>query len=423
MKGLDLSRFALSLGAAGALLAGCGGSQPPIGAPGAMPQTGALAARGDSSNYKVLYSFGAGSDGANPLAGLVHVGGKLYGTTLNGGSYICYTRSSYGGCGTVFSITTRGAEKVLYFFRAPPDGNFPFASLLDAGGTLYGTTSGGGAYTTCLFAYAYDPGCGTVFSITPSGTEKILHSFGSGSDGSSPFASLLDVNGTLYGTTRSGGSGSACEGGCGTVFSITPSGIEKILHSFDGGNDGSYPLASLIRVKNMLYGTTPSGGDGYPCRRGGCGTVFSITLGGKERVLHSFSGPDGAQPEASLIAVNGTLYGTTYSGAGTVFSITPSGKEKVLHSFGSGTDGSAPYAGLIAVNGTLYGTTVFGGRDGFGTVFRITSSGTEKVLHNFGSGSDGRGPYAGLIAVKGMLYGTTDSGGTANKGTVFGLNP
>jgi uncharacterized repeat protein (TIGR03803 family) len=95
--------------------------------------------------------------------------------------------------------------------------------------------------------------------------------------------------------------------------------------------------------------------------------------------LHSFKGPlyDGAYPVAALVDVNGTLYGTTSAGGdyyelGTIFSITTGGKEKVLHGFGSGTDGANPQARLIDVNGKVYGTTAYGGAYGQGTVFPLT---------------------------------------------------
>ena len=84
------------------------------------------------------------------------------------------------------------------------------------GGTLYGTTTqGGGVGSSC--GGSSDSG-GTVFSVTPSGTEKVLHTFdGNGTDGLTPRASLIDVNGTLYGTTAHGGTH-----GDGTVFALTP---------------------------------------------------------------------------------------------------------------------------------------------------------------------------------------------------------
>jgi uncharacterized repeat protein (TIGR03803 family) len=196
-------------------------------------------------------------------------------------------------------------------------GSLPLAGLIDVGGTLYGTTYEGGAHNS-----------GVVFSITPSGKERVLHSFGGAPDGANPFASLIDVKGTLYGTTWFGGAypcGSA--GGCGTVFSITPSGKERVLHSFGNGTDGVFPMASLIKVKGVLYGTTNHGG-AYCKSSGGCGTIFSITPDGTEKVLHSFgAAPDGCCSQAGLTDVHGTLYGTTSAGGtdgfGTVFALTP----------------------------------------------------------------------------------------------------
>lgn len=184
------------------------------------------------------------------------------------------------------------------------------ASLIEVEGKLYGTTESGGTY-----------GYGTVFRITLSGREKVLYSFGpSSSDGAFPEAGLIDLGGTLYGTTYNGGTH-----GDGTVFSVTLSGTEKVLHSFGGyfyGRDGALPTASLTKVKGMLYGTTVSGG-ANSANEGG--TVFSVTTTGVEKVLHSFRNGDGSGPYASLINVNGTLYGTTQTGGtygdGAVFAL------------------------------------------------------------------------------------------------------
>ena len=432
----NVFRFALTIGAA-ALIAGCGGSPSPIGAPGAPPLGSAPAARANNSNYKVLYNFGGLPDGRGPR-GVINVGGTLYGTTAAGGSNdYC---DAYLGCGTVFRVTLGGIEKVLYSFGKSPDGSDPNAGLIDVGGRLYGTTQTGGlhlgAHCTATGSGSY--GCGTVFSITRSGIEKVVYSFGKdGTDGFTPAASLIDVNGTLYGTTQFGGAHyDRCGGGCGTVFSITPDGTEKILHSFNG-TDGADPVAPLIEVNGKLYGTTQYGGNGAYS----VGTVFSITLSGKEKVLHSFgNGTDGGIPVAGLIDVHGTLYGTTEVGGsllsghfcnhtdscGTVFSITPGGTEKVLHTFSGYPDGAGPVAPLIDVKGTLYGTTVYGGAyscssaGGCGTIFSITPSGTEKVVHTFGT--DGRLPSTALIDVNGTLYGTA-GGGTYSYGTVFAFRP
>src|SRR5690349_12982586 len=131
----NLARFVLLIGVA-AFVDGCGQSQPPIGTPGTMPQSRAVAGTKTiahrislSSSYQVLHSFAGGSDGAHPQARLIDVKGVLYGTTAEGGGSGCKDNV---GCGTVYTITTAGSENVLYSFRGrPSDGNFPDARLLD----------------------------------------------------------------------------------------------------------------------------------------------------------------------------------------------------------------------------------------------------------------------------------------------------
>ena len=149
--------------------------------------------------------------------------------------------------------------------------------------------------------------------------------------------------------------------------------------------------------------------------------------------LYSFTGGDGANPSAGLMAdPAGNLYGTTAdggaSGQGTVFQLDPSGNPTVLYSFTGGSDGAYPEAGVIAdMAGNLYGTTYGGGAGGQGTVFQLTPSGTLTVLYSFTGGADGGRPGADLIAdAAGNLYGTTALGGANTScpegcGTVFEL--
>jgi uncharacterized repeat protein (TIGR03803 family) len=329
---------------------------------------------------KVLYSFCRQlfcPDGTYPLAALIDVKGTLYGTTFQGGSTSC----NGSGCGTLFSLNpSTGAESVLHAFGSGTDGVGPFATLIHVQGMLYGTTQGGGT-SGMGTAFALDP---------KTGAEKVLYSFcrrwPDCSDGFNP-SRLIDLNGTLYGTTSQGGAYKCGNGvGCGTVFSLDPkTGAETVLHSFGNGKDGWYPGAGVIAINGMLYGTT-SGGGVAGCGGFGCGTVFSIDPGtGVEKVLYSFCSQqnctDGADPVTTLIDVKGKLYGTADSGGntgcggsgcGTVFSIDPgTGTEKVVYSFLGGTDGANPQASLIDSNGTLYGTTGAGG-NGYGTVFLLT---------------------------------------------------
>jgi uncharacterized repeat protein (TIGR03803 family) len=323
--------------------------------------------------------------------------------------------------GTVFVLTGDNTDKILHNFPSfGNDGTYPTAGLIDVGSTLYGTTSKGGKY-----------GYGTVFRMSTSGSEKVLHNFPSFSnDGKVPLGGLIDVGGTIYGTTWEGGSNAV-----GTVFTITPSGAEKVLYSFKNNPDGAAPFAGLTNVSGTLYGTTQLGGTD------GNGTVFRITTRGKEKPLYSFGskGDDGLNPAAGLTYAYGALWGTTQyggtkcaksRGCGTVFSITTGGTETVQHNFAGGNDGAAPYAGLTNVSGTgfLFGTTSEGGKYGSnGTVFEISLRSTRSgsygyyLSHTFGNGTDGRTPYATMIYVAGNLIGTTDGGGISGYGTVFSL--
>ena len=369
MKSLDFGRYAIFACIVAAMLAGCG-AQPPVGAPLNAAAGGLSAQRSQAkAKYRILYSFKGHSDGESPEAGLIDVGGTLYGTTSAGGGK-CYPSNE---CGTAFAITLYGKETVLHTFNGAGDGESPLAGLIDVSGTLYGTTWQGG--TNCTPT----GGCGTVFAVTTSGKEQVLHSFGDAGDGTFPFAGLAKLKGRLYGTTYVDGA----------FFTITPSGKETVLYRFGGSGDGYHPKSTLINVNGTLYGTTSAGG-AYGHNSYSGGAVFAITISGKETVLHSFGDSgDGEIPMAGLINAHGTLYGTTWAGGanarGTAFAITTSGAETVLHSFGGSGDGELPQAGLINVRGMLYGTTVGGGTGKDGTVFAITTAGAETIIHNFGS--------------------------------------
>jgi len=204
--------------------------------------------------------------------------------------------------------------------------------------------------------------------------------------------------------------------GCGTVFELHRN-IETVLYSFTGPLDGEFPLPGVILDRaGSLYGTTLAGGTGA----GSNGTIFKVTATGIESVLHSFTGsPDGDRPFSVLVLDRmGNLYGTTMSGGafgfGSVFKLNNRGKETILYSFTGGQDGATPFAGLLLdPAGNLYGTTYAGGSSaGKGVVFKLDASGTETVLHTFTGGEDGANPYAGLSRDReGNLYGTTYYGG------------
>jgi uncharacterized repeat protein (TIGR03803 family) len=206
------------------------------------------------------------------------------------------------GCGVVFKINKDGKETVLHRFNGS-DGAWPVGDLvLGPSGNVYGATSAGLTNS------------GTVFRIGSSGTFAVLHRFGAHNDGLSPAAGVIrDSAGNLYGTTDNGGTSNR-----GTVYKISPSGQETILHAFTGGTDGGFPDAALVLgATGKLYGTTVSGGD-LACNGGtGCGTIFELDPSGHETVLHNFEGKPGEFPLAKLVIdSSGNLYGTTAGNSG-----------------------------------------------------------------------------------------------------------
>lgn len=188
------------------------------------------------------------------------------------------------------AISWRGANaagkaEVLHSF-GDGGGEYPATDLVvDGAGHIYGTTTQGGDWNS-----------GTVFQLTRTGdgwSESVLYSFTSGADGSQPYNGVtLDAQGNIYGTAVTGGTGQACEGGCGVVYKLTRSGgnwTQSVLYNFTGGNDGAGPGAGLTFDQNgSLYGMTPIGGEF------GLGVIYQLTPqpNGEwtQSVIHTFTG-------------------------------------------------------------------------------------------------------------------------------------
>ena len=388
-----------------------------------------------AQTFNVIYTFTGGSDGANPSAGLtIDAAGNLYGTAFTGGS----------GYGTVFTLKPSGSDWImtpLYDFRGGDDGAGPVARItLGADGSLYGSTSAGGA-GDCRNHGGYN-GCGTIFNLRPSVgacqgvlcglSEIVLHHF-EGNDGAYPQGDLtFDQAGKLYGTTINGGST-----GYGVVYSLTPnqgSWRQNVLYEVQNGNDGAFPWGGVVFDRSgKLHGVLAHNGlTGY-------GTVFQLTPSGSSWVesnMHGFTfGNDGAIPQGGLMVdSSGNIYGTTVyggsGGGGTVFELSPSGQNwsyHVMHALSGGID-LGPYDKLaMDAAGNLYGTTYADGSHNSGTVFKLSYSHgnwTYTVLHNFTGGSDGAYPFSTLVFDgDGNLYGTTSYGGANDDGVVFKITP
>ena len=320
-------------------------------------------------------------------------------TEFGGGSSNCLIsgQSTPAGCGTAFKMDSLGNISTLYAFSSfsNPEGVAPTAPLLQAiDSNFYGTTLEGGD-TSCSGSYGPSPttGCGSIFMLDSSGSLTVLHEF-TGTEGAYLSAPLIQVTGgNFYGLTLAGGNlscSSYAAPGCGTIFTMTTSGSVTALHSFSG-SDGAFPTGALILANDgNFYGATVFGGD-LSCAGGaqwqGCGVVFNIDATGTFNVLHAFSVSDGAYPGSSLLqASDGYFYGTTQGGGdltctgrygpgcGTVFRMDSEGNVVVLYSFTGGTDGSWPESNLIqGLDGNLYGTTAYGGTADLGLVFQVSN--------------------------------------------------
>ncbi len=279
-----------------------------------------------------------------------------------------------------------------------------------------------------------------VSPSAPAQTYTILHTF-TGPDGASPGGPLIrDAAGNLYGSTYYGGNGNLCGGtvGCGTVFKLSPSGVETLLYTFSGGADGAFPRGLFRDAAGNLYGLASQGGNlslcnllGFPP---GCGVIFklsppatvcrSVMCPWSETVLHTFTGPDGEFPIGSLIQDSaGNFYGVTVGGGsgdgeyynGTVFELNSAGQETVLLNFESGqSGGDTPLSGVVQDSaGMLYGTTHYGGTGGYGVVYKLNpTSGQETVLYSFRGVEDGAYPNGPLVFDQAAnIYGSTEWGG------------
>lgn len=280
---------------------------------------------------------------------------KGYGTETAGGKH---------GSGSIFWWYQSNRHFIHDLYTFDPDGSaglHPRGGLIEGfDGAMYGTTMEGGQNQL-----------GTIFRITTAGDLTVLHHF-TGTDGAGfrPTQCLTrGADGNYYGATRSGG-----ELYAGALYRMTPGGTVTPLFSFNGHDSGWLPEGALtLSPDGLLYGLASLGG----VHNGG--TLFSLSPDGQFRRLHSFSAEDGVMPIGELYALpDGTLYGSCAAGGaggrGTVFKFHPRHRKLVVrhHFAADGSEGGNPRAGFeLASNGYLYSTAKDGGAFGGGTLFRI----------------------------------------------------
>jgi uncharacterized repeat protein (TIGR03803 family) len=297
-----------------------------------------------TGTYNSFFNFD-GTHGRGPQGGLsLGFDGNFYGTTYQGGT---------NGAGTVFKITPSGTQTVLYDFMNTTDGAYPKVPPVQApDGNLYGTTGNGTV--------------ATLYKITPSGTFSVVVNLPAQSY--SPL--VVGTDGNLYGMTLLGGTFNR-----GTAFQFAPAKKKlKIIHNFGTGTDGSSPYGPLMMgVDGKLYGTTATGGTSSG------GIVFQMSTAGKTVTLVNFDNvhpANGAGPFAGVVqGSDGFLYGVTSvggaNGLGTLFKVSTKGTGfTVLHDFATATGDSPLSTPLLHTNGKIYGLAFHGGsHTAYGTVY------------------------------------------------------
>jgi uncharacterized repeat protein (TIGR03803 family) len=310
-----------------------------------------------TGTVSVIYTFPQNSN-LSSQEPLLYYHGELIGVTLIGpGQGTTY--------GTVFrlkkSTTTGKWVMVLWhkFTGSSSDGGNPFGHvILASDGFFYGTTSVGGPNSGGT-VYKLDPKTHqltNVYSFTPSGYWSPQAALVQGTD--------LNLYGSTFNqgpavpTTQVGAFFKLALGGQITVYS-PPVNVALRAPLIQAGDGNFYGLTGEGDFLGSVQG------------------VFSLTPSGVLNVLHTFN----VSPTGALVqGPNGNLYGFNFGGPfgkGTLFEISTDGKTfTILHTFGDGSvpnDGLEPLGTLIVgKDGNLYGTTVAGGSAGLGTIFKFS---------------------------------------------------
>jgi uncharacterized repeat protein (TIGR03803 family) len=375
----------------------------------------------------ILYAFRSGNDGDGPVGLFLDPSGNLYGLTAGGGTQ---------NAGIFFELmpTAHGSwkESILYNFSSVTNTVLAGGLVKDSSGNFYGTS------------YANGPAYGSAFQLVPGGsgwTLNVLHTFTGGSDGGYPLGKLaLDQAGNVYGTAELGGINNE-----GLAFELSPSSggkwTETVLHDFTAGTDGWGPGGAVIFDEaGNLYGTTVYGGAAKCNAQGGCGTVFELSPAGgawTEKIVYTFGNASGddVDPQDLYFDAAGDLYGTTFEGGGegccgTAFKLTLTAgqwSETTIYTF-TGAKGYYPSNDIVFGSaGQIYGVTLLGGTNQLtGTFYELTpASGpwTYATLYAFPI-SDGEYVYSGVtFDAAGNLYGTANTGGANGFGMAYKLAP
>jgi uncharacterized repeat protein (TIGR03803 family) len=380
----------------------------------------ALSGEVKAASFDTLYSFPAdGTRGSNPLGSMVQDG--------KGALYgVTYVGGSACDCGVIYQLkpTASGPwkQKILHKFSVE-QGSYPSDGIIvGPDGTLYGTTVTGGSLNG-----------GTVFALVPPApgqsdwTFATLHEFdGASTNDRNPESRLLlGADGALYGMDSVAVAG--------TIFRIKRSKTGwayRALYHFT--QDATLKNGLAQDDQGRLYGVSQSGGANNR------GFLFRLSpppaAGGDwvYKALHHFSddAADAANPQGTPVLRDGALYGQAYSnvaGEGSVvFRLTLPSTFEIIYRMDLDTQGNGRGTGLaIDRKGAIYGVNPNSGRGDAGTLFKLLppASGNMwsfRMLHAFGNAPDGNDPYCSpLLGEDGNVYVNTQSGGADSEGGVF----
>jgi uncharacterized repeat protein (TIGR03803 family) len=352
----------------------------------------------EDGNFTKIHDLEYVQDGANPQSSLAISGSSIYGVTVTGGA---------NNFGTLIKINENEQIEKLHDFSVPLNGSDP-EGLVFHDGAFFGVSTDGGDFNEGIF-----------YTIGLDGVRTKLHDFDPVLEGRNPNGDIYysDITDLFYGTFRTGGLT-----GFGAIFSIDAQGEIVILHSFQGDEQGELPASSpYLHSNGSLFGTTRSGGSF------GDGLLYSIDTDGNYNVLHNFLGFfDGEKPGSRLVeGPDGNLYGLCSEGGGAnggslfMYNIQTN-VLSVLHNFNSALDGGNPIGALLLhSDGKFYGTTQEGA-DGDGSIFSFSTSDGFELLHSFDSFNDGSSAQGNLQeGLDGSVFGICSEGGANNSGTCF----
>jgi uncharacterized repeat protein (TIGR03803 family) len=343
--------------------------------------------------------------GSLPNASLIEgTANKLFGTTTTGGT---------NGLGVIFHLDVSGAPSysMLAAFSTTT-GTGPMGTLLKAAnGKLYGTTDLGGASSL-----------GTLyeFNLTGNVLTPLVDFTGSGTgNGGRGQASLIEVSGKIYGTTRQGGTNNA-----GVLFEYDyVNNVYAKKHEFLSST-GSIPLGTpMLATNGKLYGVTLQGGSNL------FGTLYEFNLStGVHSKKIDFAFSNGSQPNGSLaMGTNNKFYGLNNTGGannlGTIFEYDYLlGTYTLRASMTAGLSNQSFGSFVLAGNNKLYALTSAGGANGLGAIIEYTQ-GTTYVKRIDFTGTTGAAigaqPKGSMTLASAKLYGMTTAGGANGLGAIF----